>query len=94
MIGPDPRTEVVRHVGDKRQVAALFEERGYLLDPAVRQAQEFGVDQTDPIDMRAVGLTFTLGRWGGVRWSVDAALERFLPSLRESLRRKSSRATY
>jgi hypothetical protein len=28
---------------DKRQVAALFEERGYLLDPAVRQAQEFGV---------------------------------------------------
>ncbi|HEX3513070.1 MAG TPA: hypothetical protein VHT26_03580 [Trebonia sp.] len=28
---------------DRRQVAALFEERGYLLDPAVRQAQEFGV---------------------------------------------------
>ena len=28
---------------DKRQVAALFEERGYLLDPSVRQAQEFGV---------------------------------------------------
>lgn len=28
---------------DRRQVATLFEERGYVLDPAVRQAQEFGV---------------------------------------------------
>jgi hypothetical protein len=28
---------------DRRQVAALFEERGYVLDPAVRQAQEFGI---------------------------------------------------
>ncbi|HLH82355.1 MAG TPA: hypothetical protein VKV38_03760 [Trebonia sp.] len=28
---------------DRRQVAALFEERGYVLDPAVRHAQEFGV---------------------------------------------------
>jgi hypothetical protein len=28
---------------DKRQLAALFEQRGYVLDPAVRQAQEFGV---------------------------------------------------
>jgi hypothetical protein len=28
---------------DRHQVAALFEERGYVLDPAVRQAQEFGV---------------------------------------------------
>lgn len=28
---------------DRRQIAALFEERGYVLDPAVRQAQEFGV---------------------------------------------------
>jgi hypothetical protein len=28
---------------DRQRVAALFEERGYVLDPAVRQAQEFGV---------------------------------------------------
>lgn len=28
---------------DRHQVATLFEERGYVLDPAVRQAQEFGV---------------------------------------------------
>jgi hypothetical protein len=28
---------------DRRQIAVLFEERGYVLDPAVRQAQEFGV---------------------------------------------------
>lgn len=28
---------------DRQQVAALFEERGYVLDPTVRQAQEFGV---------------------------------------------------
>lgn len=28
---------------DKRQLAALFEERGYVLDPSVRQAQEFGI---------------------------------------------------
>ena len=28
---------------DRQQVARLFEERGYVLDPAVRQAQEFGV---------------------------------------------------
>jgi hypothetical protein len=28
---------------DRRQIAALFEERGYVLDPAVRQAHEFGV---------------------------------------------------
>jgi hypothetical protein len=28
---------------DKRQLAALFEERGYVLDLSVRQAQEFGI---------------------------------------------------
>jgi hypothetical protein len=28
---------------DRRRIAAVFEERGYLLDPVVRQAQEFGV---------------------------------------------------
>lgn len=28
---------------DRRQLAALFEDRGYVLDPAVRQAHEFGV---------------------------------------------------
>ncbi len=28
---------------ERRQIAAVFEERGYVLDPAVRQAQEFGV---------------------------------------------------
>jgi hypothetical protein len=28
---------------DRHRVATLFEERGYVLDPAVRQAQEFGV---------------------------------------------------
>jgi hypothetical protein len=35
--------DVIGYWKDKRQIAALFEERGYVLDPAVRQAQEFGV---------------------------------------------------
>lgn len=35
--------DLIAYWKDKRQVAALFEERGYVLDPAVRQAHEFGV---------------------------------------------------
>jgi hypothetical protein len=35
--------DLIAYWKDRRQVAALFEERGYVLDPAIRQAQEFGV---------------------------------------------------
>lgn len=35
--------DLIGYWKDRRQIAALFEERGYLPDPAVRQAQEFGV---------------------------------------------------
>lgn len=35
--------DLIGYWKDRRQVAALFEERGYELDPVVRQAQEFGV---------------------------------------------------
>jgi len=38
-------------------------------------SQEFGSDYTDPIDLRAVGVQFTLGRWLGARWRVDVAAE-------------------
>jgi hypothetical protein len=35
--------DLIAYWKDRRQLAALFEERGYILDPVVRQAQEFGV---------------------------------------------------
>jgi hypothetical protein len=35
--------DLIGYSKQKRQIAALFEERGYVLDPAVRQAQEFGL---------------------------------------------------
>jgi hypothetical protein len=39
-------------------------------------AQEFGADNTDPIDVRALGVKATLGRALRVRWRTDAAIER------------------
>jgi hypothetical protein len=35
--------DLIGYSKQKRQIAALFEERGYVLDPAIRQAQEFGL---------------------------------------------------
>lgn len=35
--------DLIGYSKQKRQIAALFEERGYVLDPAVKQAQEFGL---------------------------------------------------
>jgi hypothetical protein len=35
--------DLMAYSKQKRQIAALFEERGYVLDPAIRMAQEFGV---------------------------------------------------
>jgi hypothetical protein len=35
--------DLMAYSKQKRQIATLFEERGYVLDPAIRLAQEFGV---------------------------------------------------
>ena len=35
--------DLMAYSKQKRGIAALFEERGYVLDPAIRQAQEFGI---------------------------------------------------
>jgi hypothetical protein len=35
--------DLIGYWKDRKAIAAIFEERGYVLDPAVRQAQEFGV---------------------------------------------------
>jgi hypothetical protein len=35
--------DLIGYSKQKRQIAALFEERGYVLDPAIKQAQEFGL---------------------------------------------------
>ncbi len=40
---PYRNIDLMAYRKDKRQLAALFEERGYVLDPSVRQAQEFGI---------------------------------------------------
>ncbi|MCU0622911.1 MAG: hypothetical protein MUF53_03490, partial [Gemmatimonadaceae bacterium] len=39
-------------------------------------AQELGQDMTQPVDVRRVGARLVLGRWAGVRWSLDGAAER------------------
>ena len=48
MLGRRPYRDIdlIEYSKQKRQIAALFEERGSVLDPAVRQAQECG--QPDP----------------------------------------------
>lgn len=45
MLGRRPYRDIdlMAYSKEKRQIAALFEERGYVMDPAVRQAQEFGI---------------------------------------------------
>jgi hypothetical protein len=35
--------DLMAYSKQKRGISALFEERGYVLDPAIRQAQEFGI---------------------------------------------------
>jgi hypothetical protein len=35
--------DLMAYSKQRRQIAALFEERGYVLDPAIRMAQEFGI---------------------------------------------------
>jgi hypothetical protein len=35
--------DLMAYSRQKREIAALFEERGYVLDPAIRLAQEFGI---------------------------------------------------
>jgi hypothetical protein len=35
--------DLIAYSRQKREIAALFEERGYVLDPSVRAAQEFGI---------------------------------------------------
>jgi len=35
--------DLIGYSKQKRQIASLFEERGYVLDPAIKQAQEFGL---------------------------------------------------
>jgi hypothetical protein len=35
--------DLVAYSKQKREIAALFEERGYVLDPSIRAAQEFGI---------------------------------------------------
>ena len=35
--------DLMAYSKQKREIAALFEERGYVLDPAIRAAQEFGI---------------------------------------------------
>jgi hypothetical protein len=42
-------------------------------------AQEFGQDMTQPVDVRRVGARLVLGRWAGLRWSLDGAAERHDP---------------
>jgi hypothetical protein len=39
-------------------------------------AQEFGQDMTQPVDVRRVGARLVLGRWAGLRWSIDGGVER------------------
>lgn len=45
MLGRRPYRDIdlMGYSKQKRQIAALFQERGYVLDPAVKQAQEFGL---------------------------------------------------
>ncbi|HEY4464512.1 MAG TPA: hypothetical protein VGN41_17730 [Streptosporangiaceae bacterium] len=45
MLGRRPYRDIdlLGYSKQKRQIAALFEERGYVLDPAIKQAQEFGL---------------------------------------------------
>jgi hypothetical protein len=35
--------DLIAYSKQKREIAALFEERGYVLDPSIRAAQEFGI---------------------------------------------------
>jgi hypothetical protein len=35
--------DLIAYSKQRRPIAALFEERGYVLDPAIKQAQEFGI---------------------------------------------------
>ena len=35
--------DLVAYSKQRRGIAALFEERGYVLDPSIRAAQEFGI---------------------------------------------------
>jgi hypothetical protein len=35
--------DLIAYSRQRRPIAALFEERGYVLDPAIKQAQEFGI---------------------------------------------------
>lgn len=42
-------------------------------------AQEFGQDMTQPVDVRMIGARLVLGRWAGIRWTLDAAAERQAP---------------
>lgn len=38
-------------------------------------AQEFGQDMTQPVDVRRAGARLVLGRWAGLRWSLDGGVE-------------------
>jgi hypothetical protein len=37
--------DLVAYSKHKREIAAMLEERGYVLDPGIRMAQEFGINR-------------------------------------------------